>query len=1267
MLNLLGSKNGRSQQITPASREHSLPLSMVQNRLWFLDQLAPGTPIYNIPHRFHFKGALNVPIFKQSINEVIARHEILRTLFVIEDDRPVQHILPNLTLKIPTIDLSQLVTEEKEKAVHNLYLEMVDYQFDLEKGPLLYSELLKLDSEEYVWFLNFHHIISDGWSSRLFFQELSTIYATLAEGKSHNLPSLALQYGDFATWQHDAFKKNLFTEQLDYWQQQLADAPSLLELPTDKIRPYSQTYSGDTVIYTLPDNLLTKLRQLNAKSNTTLFMVLLTTFKLLVSRLSNQDDVVIGIPIAGRNRYEIENLIGFFINSLAVRTKIDANDSFIDLLEQVRNTTLDAYANQDIPFEQVIESLKLERNLGHTPVFQLYFNMFMVNDSGLELPNIETKHYTEPELSAKFDMTLYVREHDDVSLRWVYNTDLFDRARIEEMAAQFGALLNQLVETPTHKITEYSLLTTEKTAVLPDPTEPLSDEWFGGIHVQLTVQANKQPEKTAVSDPHSAWTYEQLEKHSNQLAHHLIAQGTKNEDIVAVYAHRSAPLIWALMGILKAGAAFTILDPAYPPERLQRYIDVARPKGLIQIEAAGDLPEQVTHTFAKYGGLSPISLPDLETAVSQKFLTHCPDTPPNVTIGPDDLAAVSFTSGSTGLPKGVMGKHGSLSHFLPWQTEQFDLSTEDNFSMVSGLSHDPLQRDIFTAIWAGATLHIPSYETIHAPGALAAWMAEKGISFTHLTPPMAQLLTETAVDHLPNLRFAFFVGDKLTQSDVQNLRKIAPNVTCINSLGSTETQRAVSYYLIPPQNNAWQKSVYPLGQGMPNVQLLLLNKNLQLAGIGEVAEIYIRSPHLSLGYLADKKRTIERFIQNPFTKNSHDRLYKTGDLGRYLPNGEVVFVGRADRQVNIRGFRIELGEIEGILAKHPTVKQALVQMFQHPAKGPTLSAYVTVKNQTTTQDDLTAYLKTQLPRHMLPSPIQVLETMPLTPNGKIDSKQLPNPLTQLISEKDTITSPRTPQEVTIAEIWASALGMAQISIFDNFFELGGHSILATRVLAQLRKAFEVELPLQTIFEAPTVAEMAKLMTKDECQPAEFNPLVMMQKGDREKLPMFYVHGLGGGVIDYGELTRLVGQDQPAYGILAQGVDGKQEAHRSIEDMAAHIVNSIKTQQPEGPYQIGGYCYGGVVAFEAAYQLEQMGEKVTRLNIFEGYAPLEAKDKEKFWSSAQNLRHFLQNIPYWIHENRQLDTDILKARIKRKIRKGMEKNLKPYRCPKRTCS
>ena len=1247
LLSLLEGQNGRSEAITVAPRDQSLPASMMQNRLWFLDQMTPGTPIYNIPLSFRLRGDLNIEALSNSLNHVIARHEALRTTFVVEGDSVVQKIAPTLTLAMPIINLSNLSKTDQETAIKTFGEQVVDYRFDLEVGPLLYSELLQLAGDEFIWLINMHHIISDAWSVQLLLEELSSFYEAELTNSNPSLPPLPIQYADYAAWQQACFKTKKFSKQLAYWQKQLTGAPRLLALPTDRVRPSIQTYQGDSISLPLPADLLAQLRHLNSQTGTTLFMTLLSTFKLLMARLSGQNDILVGIPIAGRNRYEIEKVIGFFINSLALRTCLSPEESYRELLEKVRNSTLDAYANQDIPFEQVIEMLKIERSLSHTPLFQVFFNMFMINDSGLSLSNVSVEQILDNEFSAKFDMTLYVREQgEQVSLRFVYNKDLFAKTRIAEMASQYKSLLAQTVAHPDTKLGDFSLQTKTSKSQLPNPTLPLSSEWMGAIQDRLTHHANLQPENTAVVDKNDCWTYAELEKRSNQLAHYLRQQGVQNEDIVAIYAHRSASLVWAIMAVLKAGAAYTILDPAYPATRQIVYIEMAKPSFLLQVEAAGGLPKEVASRVAALG---QFVLPDLKTAVKQNLCADLASNPPQIDIGAESLAALSFTSGSTGLPKGVLGRHGPLTHFLPWQTERMSLTEADRFSMVSGLAHDPLQRDIFTTIWVGAQLHIPEQNVIGTPGQLADWFTTSKITFAHLTPPMVQMLVDTAHTTLPMLRYISFIGDKLTRQDILRTRKVAPSAICLNSYGSTETQRAVSYHFIAPDDNSWQKSVYPLGKGIPDSQLLLLNQQGHLAGIGEVAEIYMRSPHLARGYLENGALTAARFITNPFTNQANDTLYRTGDLGRYLPDGQVVFVGRADRQVKIRGYRIEPGEIEAVLTQADEVNQALVIRYDHPAQGAALAAYVLVSNTAVTPQSLRAFIDSQLPNYMIPHPIIFMNELPLTPNGKLDIEALPDPL-EVINEStaDTAVFPRTQLESELAKIWADVLGLKSVGVTDNFFEMGGHSLLAVSLFQKIEANLGKKLPFLTLFQCPTVAEMAQSFNQ-LAEDSEWNSLVTMQSGNSEKTPFFYMHGLGGGVVDYGELTRLVGEDQPAYGILAQGVDGKSEPHKTIEAMAQNYIDIIRNVQPTGPYLLGGYCYGGVVAFEVARQFEAAGESVEFVAIFEGYAPLPHHEQERLWQNPKQIIHFLQNIPYWLHEFQQLGRDKMWTRALRKLR------------------
>ena len=604
---------------------------------------------------------------------------------------------------------------------------------------------------------------------------------------------------------------------------------------------------------------------------------------------------------------------------------------------------------------------------------------------------------------------------------------------------------------------------------------------------------------------------------------------------------------------------------------------------------------------------------------------------PDIKIGPDDTAYIAFTSGSTGKPKGVRGRHGPLSHFLPWQSEAFELTTADRFSMLSGLSHDPLQRDIFTALWVGATICIPNPESIGMPNYLAEWMNAEKITFAHMTPPLCQILTETAKrsSTLPQLRYAFFVGDKLTRQNVSQLQALAPNVTCINSYGSTETQRAVGYHLLPlnitePSENL-RKAVYPLGQGMPNVQLLVLNKNQQLAGVGEVGEIYIRSPHLAGGYIGDDALTQARFIANPFTGIESDRLYRTGDLGRYRPDGIVEFAGRVDRQIKIRGFRIEPGEIEYALAQHPQIQQAVVMARDDISGGHGLVAYLV--NEDSSQistEDVRAFLEAQFPNHMVPAVYIQISTLPLTPNGKVNYQKLPAPQAADIRSANVFVDPRNQVEQQLLQIWKNLLQRKSISVYDNFFELGGHSLLAIRLFTQIEQEVGKKLPLVALFQAPTIAGLSKIIEQNEVIIDE-STVVPIQPGDAHS-PFFCVHGFGGGVAGYGELARLLGPDQPVYGLQAKGVNGSESPDTEVEVMATRYIKAMRKLQPHGPYQVGGYCYGGVIAYEMARQIEMQGEEVALVAIFEGYAPLRGDNRDVIWRNPSLMLNFIRNMP-----------------------------------------
>ncbi|MGB7440888.1 MAG: amino acid adenylation domain-containing protein [Coleofasciculaceae cyanobacterium] len=1196
-------------------RTQDLALSSAQQRLWFLDQLEPSSSAYNMPYAYRFKGQLNVIALEQSLREIVQRHEVLRTTFATINGQPIQVIATDLNLTRPVVDLLDLPENEREAEEWRRATEQAQRPFDLAHGPLLRLELLRIATEEHLLVVNMHHIISDGWSIGVFEQELAALYQAFCQGKPSPLPELPIQYADFAQWQQQWLQSEEFESQLDYWKQQLGGSLPVLELPTDRPRPPVPTDRGEQQSLLLPKNLSEALKALSRQERVTLAMTLLATFKVLLYRYTGQEDILVGSPIAGRNRAELEGLIGFFISTLVLRTNLSGNISFRELLGRVREVTLGAYANQDVPFEKLVEELQPERDLSRNPIFQVWFNMLNLEDKKLELPELKVEAVSIIEERSKFDLTLYVQEQKEgIQLKLVYKADLFETERMAEMLAQFQHLLMQIVEDPEARITEFSLVTTKAKVILPNPTQIIDCQWEGAVHTRFTQQAQRIPDKVAVVDAHESWSYAQLDARSNQLAHYLLAHGISSQDIVAIYGHRSASLVWTILGVAKAGAAFVIIDPAYPVSRLTDCLDLAQPRGWLQLEAAGELPTSLEKFVDNLSCCCRLRLPQNSPACQQNFLVDYSTEDPEVVVDPDNLLYVTFTSGSTGVPKGILGTHRPLSHFLSWHSQKFGLNQSDRFSMLSGLSHDPLLRDIFTPLWLGATLCIPDQKDIERAGQLVKWMQEQQISIAHLTPAMGRLLTETipvtanATNETSSLRYAFFGGDVLTRQDVTNISKLSKKVTCVNCYGATETPQVMGYFIVPKFTSSVQdsqitllKEKIALGQGIADVQLLLLNTNQQLAGIGELGEIHVRTPYLSKGYVGNEQLTKERFIINPFTQIANDRLYKTGDLARYLPDGNIEFLGRVDNQVKIRGFRIELGEIQTVLTRHPDVRETVVIAREDQPGDKRLVAYVVaVHEQAPTTKELRHFLEEKLPNYMVPSAFVVLDMLPLTPNGKVDYRALPAPALNRNELEETFVAPQDELERQLTKIWEKVLGIQPIGRQDNFFELGGHSLLAVRLFAKIEELFGKNLPLVTLFQAPTIEQLASTI-RNKSWLSAWSSLVPI-RASGSKPPLFCIHGGGFNVLIYHDLANYLGPDYPVYGLQAQGLDGNTILHGRYEDMAADYIKHMRTVQPEGPYFLAGVSAGGNIGLEMAHQLQAQGQKVALLAMFDTHGP-----------------------------------------------------------------
>ncbi len=1086
---------GMPRRLDPSS---PAPLSFAQQRLWLLDRLEPGTTAYNIPAQARLRGRLDILALELAIDGILRRHDALRTTFSEQGSQPVQVIAPAESFRLPVADLVGL-PEELRRAEELRLLAASGLPFDLERGPLFRAALVRLAAGEHLLLLDMHHIVSDGWSFGVFFRELTALYESFHEGRVSSLPELPVQYPDFAVWQRGWLQGAALDEQLAYWRERLAEAPAELELPLDRVRPAVQAHRGGSVQADLPSGLVARLRELALHEGASPFMTFLAAFQLLLSRLSGQDDVVVGSPSAGRSRSDIEGLIGMFLNTLVLRTSLSGNPTFRELLGRVKEVVLGAYRYQAIPFERLLEELQPERQLSRTPIFQVLFNFVSLSNLQMSLSGVEVDLIESAEAESKFDFTLYVNELPD-SLRFdlVYNADLFEPERMAQMLHQLEHLLAQAAADPDRRIGEMSLVTTAAASLLPDPAQPLGGEWRGAIHQALSRTAAEHPDRVAVEDvQRSVWTYAELESRANQLARFLISQGVKKGDAVAVWAHRSVPLVQALMGTLKAGAAFMILDPAYPVPRLLDYLRIGRPTAWIAVPGAPPPPVEVEEAASAL------------CRVELDALSRLPETDPDISIGPDDAACLTFTSGSTGMPKGVVGRHGPLTYFYPWMAERFGLSEDDRFGMLSALSHDPLQRDVFTPVWLGACMVLPDPDRIGAPGYLAGWLRSERVTVLHLTPAMMGMVLDSTdkgpdlISDLPDLRRAFVVGDLLKKGDVEHLQEIAPSAVCVNLYGSTETQRSVSYFEVPrhPGLDRLGKEVLPLGRGMEGCQLLVLNQGGSLAGVGESGEIYLRSRHLALGYLGDEALTAERFRPNPLlaSPEAGDRVYRTGDLGRYLPDGGVEFAGRADFQVKLRGFRIELGEVEAALARYPGVRECVVIAREDRPGDRRLVGYlvgsIAPGGAAPGQHDLRAFLGSRLPAYMVPAAFVVLAALPLTRTGKVDRRALPPPAEEQ-HEADRIVE-KSPVEELLTGIWADLLGVSDVALTQSFFELGGHSLLATRMISQVRAVLGVELPLRSVFEEPTLSGFAALTERVRLGNAEgalVPPLVRVPRG-----------------------------------------------------------------------------------------------------------------------------------------------------------------------------
>jgi amino acid adenylation domain-containing protein len=1039
--------------VVPAARGGRLPLSFAQERLWFIDRLEPGSTVYNIPVGWRLGGVLDEGALERALGEIVRRHEALRTVFTEVDGSPVQVIAPFGGFALPVEDLSGLGDADREAAVGRRVGEEASRPFDLAAGPLFRAALLRLGGEDHVLLLSMHHIVSDGWSMGVLFRELSALYEAYLAGRESPLSQLPVQYADYAVWQREQLAGEVLDRQLAYWKGRLAGAPELLELPTDHPRPPVQTFRGAMVPVELSPALLERLQALGRSEGATLYMTLLGAFQVLLSKYTGREDVVVGSPIAGRTRGEVEPLIGFFLNSLVLRTDLGGDPSFREVLGRVRDVTLGAYANQEVPFERLVAELQPERSMSHSPLFQVMFTLQNAEGRGDALAGLEVSAVAAPHDIAKFDLSLtFTRAAQGLRGNLIYSTDLFDRATVERMLGHLERVLEQVAADADVRLSRLELLGPAERALVLQAWNDTAAEYPADrcIHALFEAQAARTPGAVATVFDDDSLTYRELNERANRLAHHLARLGAGPEARVGICLERSLEMVVAMLAVLKAGAAYLPLDPSYPADRLSYML---KDSGASLLVTRSSLRGMLVVDGVR---IVPV---DEDAAAIASNSADAPRTP----VDAENAAYVIYTSGSTGRPKGVQVTHANAASFFAAMDGRVGGTIPGTWLAVTRISFDIHVLELLWTLARGFKVVVhPDAEQAREEVTIDRQIRRHGVTHLQCTPSLAaMLIAESGVQALSGLERLLLGGEALPAELAARITAVLPD-GLVNMYGPTETTVWSATHAVEAAEGP-----IPIGRPIANTRVYVLDAAQQLVSARIPGELYIGGAGVTRGYLGRPGLTAERFIPDPFAADPGMRLYRTGDGARWRPDGTLEYLGRLDEQVKIRGFRIEPGEIEAALRQAPGVTDCAVVVRDDQAGDRRLVAYVVGGVET---DALRAHVRQGLPEYMVPSAFVFLDALPLTPNGKLDRKALPAP--ELAAGADRYVAPRTPTEEVLAEIWAQTLRLERVGAEESFFDLGGHSLLATRVVSRIRAVFGVELPLRALFDGPTVAELA---------------------------------------------------------------------------------------------------------------------------------------------------------------------------------------------------
>jgi amino acid adenylation domain-containing protein len=1223
-LRLRRAREGRSadQRIPRRPRGMvELPLTFMQEQLWFLDQLAPGSPTYNIPCAIRFGGKLDVETLYQALQRIMERHEILRTRFISRDGRPLQVVSERPQVTLSVVDLRAHPAQTRARNLEELRTVQARQPFALGTGGLLRAQLVLLRDDEQVLLLTVHHIVFDAWSYGVLLRELEIAYDAFAAGREPSLPELDVQYGDYALWQREWLQGDNLERLVAYWTKRLGGDLPIVAFPTDRPRPAVQSYRGDSLRRQWT-GLAARVHDLARDESATVFATLLAAFFALLHRYTDQTDLVVGVPSANRRRTELEQLIGFFVNMLVIRVDVNGDPSFRELLARVRDAVLGAQTHQDLPFSKLVDVLHPNRDASRSPLFQISFTYDDTRESGARsLGGVSLKTEISSTGHSRFDLSMTIDESDEgLACGVEFSTDLFERDRIERFVGHLRTLLEAAVADPGARVSALPLLgEAERRLVVHDINQTAAPVPSACVHELFEQQVAGAPAATAAVRGDQHLTYDQLNREANQIARALHALDVSTDMLVGVCMDRSLRRLAGILGILKAGAGYVPLDPAYPPERLGFMLDdTAAPVVLVDAASRDRLPPR--------RAMQTLCLDD-----DWPLISAHDDRDLGPTANNRDVAYVIYTSGSTGIPKGVVIEHRSVANFVTSTRQLFAITPADTILQFASLNFDVSVFEMFTALTSGATLVLADTETLLSPMRLTQLMRDERVTVTDIPPAVMALLPADAFD---DLRIVF-VGGEAFSADLVD-RWALPGRRFFNGYGPTEATVTV----IVKECQAGLDGPPPIGRPMTNHQVYVLDRYGNPVPIGVPGELYIGGVGLARGYLRRVGLTRERFVPNPFSDDPDARLYKSGDVACFLPNGDLQFLGRVDDQVKIRGYRIELGEIAAVLMRHPAIAQAAVLVREDAHGAKELVAYATARDVPPERAAVREHLAAHLPTYMIPTHVVFLDALPLTRSGKLDRAALPPPEQQPAEDR---AAPTTLTEAILAnEIFADILGISTVGVNEGFFELGGNSLRAMQLLSRIRDTFGVELDVPMIFQAPTPAALAEVLRdrygvsdaglEDDALLAELEGIseeeIETLLGDpgaaattvsppvkpataaapasgilvpwparSDGPPVAFVHPVSGSVLPYAGLAEMLSATFTPYGLQSAGLTSSATPHDTIEQMASAYVRAL---EPLSPARVCGWSMGGLVAFEMVSLLDGRGERVRLVMIDTGF-------------------------------------------------------------------